>query len=100
MPGSDWAKNGVRQAITRMRDAPPYVSVPVGVLLVFGSLLSFLPVFGVWMLPLGLWILAPNVPFAARLSRRMLRWSVRHGFVRIKRVERTGDQDRAPPSGA
>jgi hypothetical protein len=76
-------RNGL---IARFRDgAPRYVSVPVGVLLIVGGLFGFLPVLGLWMLPMGLAILAPNVPFAGRLLRRLIRFSIRRGLVRIKR---------------
>src|SRR3712207_5660565 len=40
-----------------------WVRIPFGGLLVLGSLLSFLPVLGLWMLPLGLLLLAQDVPF-------------------------------------
>ncbi len=93
------ARNGNRGWVARMRAAPSYVSVPVGVALVLGgTVFAFLPVLGIWMAPLGLAILAPNIPGAGRLSRRMLRWSIRNGFVRIKRVPRQADQELAPPS--
>ena len=36
--------------------------VPLAVLLVAGGLLGFLPVLGVWMIPLGLLILAIDLP--------------------------------------
>lgn len=80
--------------IGRMRAAPRYVSVPVGLLLIIGGVFSFLPVLGVWMLPIGLAILAPSFPFANRLTRRMLRWSIRRGLLGNRR---NGDQDRSPP---
>lgn len=93
------AKNGNRGLLARMRAAPSYVSVPVGVAFVLGgTVFAFLPILGVWMAPIGLAILAPNIPAAGRLSRRMLRWSIRNGFVRIKRVPRKTDQERSPPS--
>jgi hypothetical protein len=38
------------------------VRVPIGVLLVCGGVLSALPILGVWMLPLGLLLLAVDVP--------------------------------------
>jgi hypothetical protein len=93
--------------LARMRDAPRHVSIPVGVgLILGGTILAPLPVFGVWMFPLGLAILAPHSPGAHRLSRRFhrwsikcLRWSIRNGFVRIKRTTRVGDQDDGPPPG-
>jgi hypothetical protein len=46
----------------------------VGVLLVIGGLLGFLPVLGYWMLPLGLALLAVDWPLARRLYRRLLSW--------------------------
>lgn len=77
---------GRNSFIARMRAAPPWISVTVGVAFVLGgSVFAFLPVLGVWMVPVGLAILAPNVPVAGRMSRRLLRWSIRRGLVRVKR---------------
>lgn len=45
-----------------------WVRIPSGALLVVGGVLSFLPVLGIWMLPLGLALLAEDVP-ALRTSR-------------------------------
>lgn len=39
------------------------VRIPLGCFLVVGGLLSFLPVLGIWMLPLGLLLLAIDLPF-------------------------------------
>lgn len=39
------------------------VRMPAGVLLVVGGIFSFLPVLGIWMLPLGLLLIAYDVPF-------------------------------------
>lgn len=51
-----------------------WVRIPSGALLVAGGVLSFLPVLGVWMLPLGLALLAEDVP-ALRASRsKALDW--------------------------
>ena len=76
----------IRQILARFRDgAPRYVSIPVGVLLIVGGVFSFLPILGLWMLPVGLAILAPAVPFAGRLLRRLIRLSIRWRFLRIKR---------------
>ena len=46
----------------------------VGVLLVIGGLLGFLPVLGYWMLPLGLALLAVDSPLARRLYRKLVVW--------------------------
>lgn len=44
----------------------------IGVLLVIGGCLGFLPVLGYWMLPVGLALLAVDFPMARRLNRRLL----------------------------
>jgi hypothetical protein len=105
---SRWNSDECRRkgVVDRMRGAPRYVSIPVGVSLILGgTILAPLPVFGVWMFPLGLAILAPHSPGAEKLARRFhwwslkfLRWSIRYGFVRVKRRTRPGDQEDAPPS--
>ena len=38
------------------------IRVPLGILLVLGSFLAVLPVFGLWMMPLGLLLLAVDLP--------------------------------------
>ena len=39
------------------------IRIPLGILLVLGGIFSFLPVLGIWMLPLGLLILAIDLIF-------------------------------------
>jgi hypothetical protein len=39
------------------------VRIPLAILLVIGGIFSFLPVLGIWMLPLGLLLLAIDIPF-------------------------------------
>ena len=51
-----------------------WLRITVGTLLIIGSLLSVLPLFGLWMLPLGLVLLAEDVPFLRRLTDRILEW--------------------------
>lgn len=46
----------------------------VGVLLVSGGALGFLPVLGYWMLPFGLALLAVDWPVARRLHRQLVVW--------------------------
>ena len=50
------------------------VRVPVAIVLVAGGFLSFLPVLGLWMLPLGLVLIAQDVPFLRPPMARMLAW--------------------------
>ena len=49
-----------------------------GVLLIAGSLLSILPVFGLWMLPLGLVLLAEDIAPLRQARDRSLDWIERH----------------------
>jgi len=54
------------------------IRIPLGVLLVLGGIFSILPVLGIWMLPLGLLLLAVDVPALrgpiATLILRVRRW--------------------------
>ena len=50
------------------------VRILVSALLVLGGLLSFLPVFGMWMLPLGLIIISQDLPFLQRPLVRAFQW--------------------------
>ncbi|MBX9843513.1 MAG: hypothetical protein K2Z80_17065 [Xanthobacteraceae bacterium] len=48
--------------------------IPLGVLLIAAGLVGFLPVLGFWMVPLGLAILAQDVPFLRPPLARALAW--------------------------
>jgi hypothetical protein len=48
------------------------IRIPIGILCTLGGLLWFLPVLGLWMLPLGLILLAQDVPFLRRPVGRLL----------------------------
>jgi len=48
--------------------------IGVGVLLVLGGCLWFLPVVGFWMLPLGLIVLSIDIPIVRRWRRRFAVW--------------------------
>ena len=56
----------------------PVIRVILGVLLVIGGILGFLPVLGFWMIPLGMVVLSVDLPSIRRLRRqievKMLRW--------------------------
>lgn len=51
--------------------------VPVAILLLFGGIMSVLPLLGLWMLPLGILLLAIDLP--------LLRGPVTHATIRIRR---------------
>lgn len=59
----------------------PVIRIILGSVLILGGLLGFLPVLGFWMVPLGLLILAVDVPMARRVRRRVEirlgRWLIR-----------------------
>lgn len=46
----------------------------VGMALVIGGILGFLPVLGFWMIPLGLAVLSVDIPWVRRRRRRLQVW--------------------------
>jgi hypothetical protein len=50
------------------------IRIPLSVLLIFGGIFSFLPILGIWMLPLGLLLVAQDVPFLQKPLAQMLGW--------------------------
>jgi hypothetical protein len=59
----------------RLRKAPGVVRIAIGVLLVIGGALGFLPVLGFWMIPLGLAVIFIDLPVVKRISSRLRsRW--------------------------
>jgi purine-cytosine permease-like protein len=48
--------------------------VGLGILLVLGGIVGFLPVLGFWMIPLGLLILSYEFALVRRLRRRFVVW--------------------------
>ena len=55
-----------------------WVRVLAGLLFIAGAFLSILPVFGIWMLPLGLMLLAEDIPPVRRARDQFLDWIERH----------------------
>jgi len=62
------------QAPTRWLRLPSsrWARVPAGVLLIGGGFLAILPLLGLWMLPLGVLLLAEDVPPLRRARNRIL----------------------------
>ena len=49
--------------------------IGLGIVLILGGILGFLPVVGFWMLPLGVLVLAHDMPGVRRWRRKMIvRW--------------------------
>jgi hypothetical protein len=65
----------LRGPVTRIRARGWWVvRVPVGFLFIAGGFLAILPIFGVWMIPLGLLLLAVDLPvLQGPLGRLMVR---------------------------
>ena len=61
--------------------AHPIVRTVLGIALIFGGIFSFLPILGVWMLPLGLIMLSIDSALIRRFRRkseiRLGRWLLR-----------------------
>ena len=55
----------------RLRSLPALTRTALGVLLILGGLLGFLPVLGFWMIPLGLAIILIDLPPVKRLFSRL-----------------------------
>lgn len=54
-----------------------WLRIPAGVLLIAGGLLSFLPILGLWMLPLGAMLLSDDLRSLRALRIRLLDWMER-----------------------
>jgi len=50
------------------------VRIPAGLALIVGGVFSFLPILGVWMMPLGLMLLAADIPPLQRPMARFATW--------------------------
>lgn len=70
------------------------IRIPLGILLVLGGIFSFLPVLGIWMLPLGLLLLALDLvflqgPVNSAVVRGTRKWST---WRRARRDKKSGGQ--------
>src|SRR5829696_9217152 len=61
------------------------VRLAIAVLLILGGIFSFLPVLGIWMLPLGLLLIAQDVPFLQKPLVGAFAWVERKcEWLRVK----------------
>jgi hypothetical protein len=58
------------------------VRIPLSALLILGGIFSFLPILGLWMLPLGLMLVAQDVPFLQQPLANALGWIERKWMSR------------------
>ena len=56
------------------RPSSLWIPTPAAVLLICGGFLGFLPVLGFWMLPMGMILLADDLPALRSLRSRILDW--------------------------
>ena len=59
------------------RTSSIWLRLPIAILLMAGGVLGFLPVLGFWMVPLGLVLLAQDVPFLRPPMARLFAWTNR-----------------------
>src|SRR5690606_21892883 len=74
------------------------IRIPLGILLVLGGILSFLPILGIWMLPLGLLLLAIDLPALQRPMNGLILRGERQfkNWQRTRRDKKAGSQK--PPA--
>jgi hypothetical protein len=70
----EWVPDRVSKVVRKVRspEAKPY-RIPIGVALTAGGIVGFLPILGFWMVPLGLAVLAQDVPVMRPPLARLLR---------------------------
>ena len=63
----------ISRFIRRLREpSSRWVRIPLAIVLICGGFFGFLPVLGLWMLPLGFLLLAQDLPFLRKPTRRAL----------------------------
>lgn len=67
----DWAAGVLREA---MEPSARWIRMPAGIALITGGTLGFLPILGFWMLPLGLALIARDLPFIQPPLARGFAW--------------------------
>jgi hypothetical protein len=65
----------VQDIVRRLRQpSARWMRIPAGLLLVLGGVFSILPLLGLWMLPVGLVLLAEDIGPLRRVTDRALSW--------------------------
>jgi len=54
------------------------IRLPAGIALIVGGIFSILPFLGLWMLPLGLMLIAADIHFLQRPMARLTMWGADH----------------------
>jgi hypothetical protein len=75
----DRSPQRIRSTVRFLRQpSSRWLRIPTGLLLTVGGVLWFLPIAGLWMLPIGLALLADDVRPLRSLRRRTLDWIEHH----------------------
>jgi len=61
-----------------------WARIPMAILLVAGGIFGFLPALGFWMVPLGLLLLAQDLPFLRKPTTKILVW-IEQTWTKLKR---------------
>lgn len=64
--------------------ASRWVRIPAGILLMLGGVFAILPGLGIWMLPLGLLLLAADIPILRKPMARFTIW-LAEGWAALRR---------------
>jgi hypothetical protein len=87
----DWVSRNLERL---RRPRAVWVRVPAGIALTGGGVLSFLPVLGIWMLPVGVALLAHDVPVMRRPAARILRFT--NGAIEKRKGRKRASKKTAP----
>ena len=76
----------VSQSIRWLRKPSSFgVRLVVAMLLILGGIFSFLPILGIWMLPLGLLLIAQDVPLLEEPLLKTFTWvEVKWNWLKLK----------------
>jgi len=82
-------KLSLKKRLRKLRELPHPWRMLSGVLLIIGGLVWFLPIVGIWMIPLGLWMLSKDFPWARRWHLNLVVWwrRFRTRFLRKNKTE-------------
>src|SRR3982751_6178826 len=85
---SEKMPDSLRRAVEWLREPSRlWIRIVAAILLILGGIFSILPVLGLWMLPLGLALLAQDVPFLQGPLIRLLAWVERKWTERERAKE-------------
>lgn len=69
------------------RPSSKFVRIPLALLLMLGGVFSILPVLGLWMLPLGMLLIAQDVPVLEKPVAQSLGWVERKWLERERKKQ-------------